>query len=65
LSALAHIQSDVSRETIGYYLKGENYKNEINDARQHFNFTLKLQDSLSSDIGKIVIVKNVSRETIA
>jgi 16S rRNA (guanine527-N7)-methyltransferase len=64
LSALAHIQSNVSRETIGHYLKGKNYKNEISEARQHFNFTLKLHDSLSSDIGKIVIIKNVSRETI-
>jgi 16S rRNA (guanine527-N7)-methyltransferase len=63
LKDLLSIQQNVSRETCGYYLKGESYQGEVESARILFGFDLSIITSVSSLASRVVIVSNVSRET--
>ncbi|MDP5012640.1 MAG: hypothetical protein NWQ29_02925, partial [Alphaproteobacteria bacterium] len=61
MEVLLKIQSIVSRETKGVFLKGANHMNEIEDAKRIWNFDVVLNDSLSSKDGKILTISNLSR----
>lgn len=63
LSKLLEIQSNVSRETKGVFLKGSSVDEEITDAGKFWSFNLEVKKSLSASEGNIVIVENlVSKE---
>ncbi len=60
IDVLLKIQSIVSRETIGVFLKGGNHLAEVERARNKWNFDVSIQSSLSSGEGKVVIISNLS-----
>jgi 16S rRNA (guanine527-N7)-methyltransferase len=62
MDVLLQIQSIVSRETKGAFLKGANYSAELEGARKIWNFDATINDSLSSREGKIVIISNLSKK---
>ena len=45
----------------GIFLKGENYKNEINEAKKIYNFNYKTHDSITNKKSAIVIVNSLKR----
>lgn len=60
MDVLLKIQSTVSRETIGVFLKGSNHLAELEKAREKWNFDVTIQNSISSDEGKIVIISKLN-----
>ncbi len=62
LSNLLRIQEIVSRETIGYFLKGKNVIQEIEEAKEEWLFDFKCHPSLSSEDGIILVISNVVRK---
>lgn len=61
LSSLLEVQSNVSRETKGVFLKGSLYEEEVRQAQQKWSFDLQVMQSLSSSEGKVLIASNVSK----
>ncbi len=62
LENLMSIQENVSRETIGYFLKGQNVNQEIEEAKLKWSFNVKCHPSLSSKDGVILVVSDVVRK---
>ncbi|MES2252133.1 MAG: RsmG family class I SAM-dependent methyltransferase [Pseudomonadota bacterium] len=60
LSNLLKVQWNVSRETKGVYLKGANYKSELDEAARMWDFEVKLINSKSSHEGMILLVTKLS-----
>lgn len=55
----------VSRETknaLGLFLKGEKLQMEINEAKQFWNFTYEIHQSITHKDGKIIIVSGLNRK---
>ncbi len=62
LGNLLSIQENVSRETIGYFLKGQNVNQEIEEAKLKWFFNITCHPSLSSKDGVILVVSDVVRK---
>lgn len=52
-----------SADTVGLFLKGQDVERELHDARQRFQFDVELHPSLTSDEGRIAIVRNLKART--
>jgi 16S rRNA (guanine527-N7)-methyltransferase len=61
LDVLLEIQSNVSRETKGVFLKGENYLSEIADAKRKWAFNISSHNSISSEEGHVIEIYNLKR----
>lgn len=59
LEVLLEIQSNVSRETKGVFLKGGNFEAEMECCKKKWLYDVVLHNSHSSEEGKVVVISNL------
>lgn len=64
IDILLQIQSIVSRETKGVFLKGSNYLGELESAKEKWKFRVDTHKSFSSDDGRIVVISGLTKRKI-
>lgn len=52
---------NLKKEGIYLFLKGKTYEKEIEEAKQFFSFDCEIRSSITSDEGKIILLRNVKR----